>query len=53
MLQVLLFNAEKNWAHANEVKSTDNAKLKKTRGSRAKYTIINKLKRSVVWAKKL
>jgi signal recognition particle subunit SRP68 len=53
VLHALLFNAEKNWAHANEIKSLDNAKLKKTKGSRVKYTIINKLKRSVLWARRL
>lgn len=53
VLQVLLFNAEKNWAHANQVKTEQNAKLKKTKGSRAKFTIINKLKRAAQWAKRL
>lgn len=53
VLQVLLFNAEKNWAHANQVKSEQSAKLKKTKGSRAKFTIINKLKRAAQWAKRL
>ncbi len=50
---MLLFNAEKNWAQANEVKSEFNAKLKKSKSSRAKFTIINKLKRSAQWAKRL
>jgi len=53
VLQALLFSAEKNWAYANEMKSMDNAKLKKTKRSRVKYTVINKLKRSVFWALKL
>lgn len=35
------------------MKSEYNAKLKKDQSTRARHTIINKLKRSVQWAKKL
>jgi len=51
ILQVLLFNAEKNWAFANETKFSANRKA--SQKSRARFYSIKKLAKAVEWAKKL
>ena len=51
-LQVLLFNAEKNWAHANEVKDmSKNRKISK--GNKNRQTILKKFKKALSWAQRL
>ena len=50
-LQVLLFNAEKNWALSNETKFSQARKA--SQKSRARFVSIKKLKRAIEWASKL
>jgi signal recognition particle subunit SRP68 len=51
ILQVLLFNAEKNWAYANETKYSITRKA--SQKSRARFFSIKKLKKAVEWASRL
>lgn len=51
ILQILLFNAEKNWAFASESKFS--ATRKASQKSRARFYAIKKLVKAVQWAKKL
>jgi hypothetical protein len=51
MLQVLLFNSERNWAHAMEIKQK--AQLDKDRNSRRKFFITKKFRKAEKWAQKL
>ena len=50
-LQVLLFNAEKNWALSNETKFSQARRA--SQKSRARFVSIKKLKRAIEWANKL
>ena len=50
-LQVLLFNAEKNWALANETKFSQARKA--SQKSRARFVSTKKLRRAIEWAGKL
>ena len=49
MLQVLLFNAERNWAHGMEIKQ----KMVEKQNNRAKHHIRRKFRRAVNWAAQL
>jgi hypothetical protein len=51
ILQVLLFNSEKNWAFANETKFSQTRKA--SQKSRARFFAIKKLRKALIWAKKL
>jgi signal recognition particle subunit SRP68 len=51
ILQVLLFNAEKNWALANETKFS--TARKPSQKSRARFFSIKKYAKALEWAKKL
>ena len=50
-LQLILFNAEKNWAFANETKLSQSRKA--SQKARARFYSINKLKRALFWAREL
>jgi len=50
-LQLLLFNADKNWSIANETKFSQ--ARKQSQKSRARFVSIKKLTRAVNWASKL
>jgi signal recognition particle subunit SRP68 len=50
-LQVLLFNAEKNWAAANETKFSQQRKA--SQKSRARFVSVKKLRRALCWARQL
>lgn len=51
-LEVLLYNAEKNWVHGNEIKDINKNK-KISKGNKNKHTIIKKFRRALDWAKRL
>lgn len=48
ILQIVLFNAEKNWASANETKFSQTRKP--SQKSRARFCSIKKLKKALLWA---
>lgn len=50
-LQLLLFNAEKNWAAANETKFSQQRKA--SQKSRARFVSIKKLRKALGWTKQL
>ena len=50
-LQLILFNAEKNWAFANETKLSQSRKA--SQKARARFYSIKKLKRALFWAREL
>lgn len=50
-LQLLLFNAERNWAAANETKFSQQRKA--SQKSRARFVSVKKLKKALGWAKQL
>ena len=52
-LMVLLFQAEKNWAYAMHLKSQANAEVKKSKSTRCKFHLRNKLKRALQWSRRL
>ncbi len=50
-LQLLLFNAEKNWAAANETKFSQ--QRKPSQKSRARFVSVKKLRRALWWTRQL
>lgn len=50
-LQLLLFNAEKNWAAANENKFSQQRKT--SQKSRARFVSVKKLRRALWWTRQL